>query len=98
MRYPCICRNSKCRARKSLPKKPGEYLRPPRCWNCGRADWKIDKYRLSENPKDRGHICGCTGRILIHRHGQKGCVHREEFQLDMVIAGRGGDKSNECLF
>lgn len=83
--FPCRC--SKCKTRKTLPRRPETYVQAPKCWNCKNRKWFIDSYRVSKNPKDSGEVCCCAGRILPHRKAQKGCIyHRDNVEALKLVA------------
>lgn len=77
MKYACRCRH--CEKRKTLTMRPERYVRQPKCWNCGRRSWRIDKWRrLTEH---RRYACRCGGLDGVynwngpHRCGSKWCHH-----------------------
>ena len=95
-KFPCRCNKKDCRRRKTLPKHPGEYDTPKFC-ECG-GEFKLDKFRTStkgnkeKQAKDRGAVCNCDGRPLVHRRGQQGCNEREEFMLESAAKGTGAGR------
>ena len=74
-----------------------DYMKKALCDNCGsvvslcknRKDGQTDKVKAD---KDRGKACHCDGRPLVHRHGQEGCNHREEFLIESAARGTGAGK------
>jgi len=72
MTFPCRCSN--CRTRRSLRRRPADYIRQPACAVCGKRNWYIDRYRIKvEMAYSRS--CNCGGYHFIHRKGSKYCDH-----------------------
>lgn len=67
--YPCRCRH--CGARRTFRHHPDTYARRFR-WLvcCGKADWRVDNYRMTREHKNR---CLCDGYWFPHRKGSKWC-------------------------
>lgn len=70
MNVPCRCR--RCETRRTLSKHPDEYVRPPKCRNCGSPITYVCADRRSKRDK-RNHQCGCSGYHFTHRRGSKWC-------------------------
>lgn len=104
-KYPCRCQNridgKRCNARRSLRRKPDEYIRPPKCHNCGAANWAVDWHRLA-NPESSCGGAVCHDACLIYKYNQyfphrtntPGCKHYEDWLLDRVM--KKGNKINEA--
>ena len=71
--YACRCSNSKCRARRTLPKHPDVYIRPPKC-DCGRREWAVDTDRMTRWYRE-SLLCTCEGYHHKHRKGSPFCIH-----------------------
>lgn len=75
------CRCSHCERRKTLRKKPGEYVRQPQCPTCGRRRWRLDRWRAAHERGKRVtcwcHRAGLGGGFywFPHRKGSKLCTH-----------------------
>jgi len=106
MRYQCRCmariatpdhstrKSRECGTRRSLARKPEEYIHQPQCPRCGARRWGLDNYRRKvELPKQAK--CGCGGVGLtdgsgyhLHRRGSKGCEHHilsvRERELELI--------------
>lgn len=94
--YPCRCSNWTCRKRKTLPRRPCDYIRQqPACWNCGRRQWTIDRHRrLREHQK---YACDCRGiwglydfKGAPHRRGSRWCVHSTNPPTDAEVMEQMG--------
>ena len=91
MSVPCRCigRVSRagggtrtCDTRKTLSKRPADYVRPPVCLACGSTKWMIDRYRRKvELPMQEK--CWCEGYSFQHRKGSRLCVHHPSFETVM---------------
>ena len=103
MIYPCRCSNSKCRRRRTLPKRPDRYVaaRHAACRFCG-SPLHLDRYRASRRERYKadevGRTCHCDGALWPHRRGSiRTCAHRlayEEKALDALLeASLRGDPS-----
>lgn len=88
MRFPCRCRG--CGKRKTLRKHPEEYQIIQKCVSCGLKSWRVDKYRMTKNPKDRGKMCFCDGYYHVHKYGNKYCRNREDWIIERSLE----DKKN----
>ena len=69
MKTHCRCRS--CFVRRVLPKSPGEYLKPPKCKNCGARNYRPDKWMNERKSK----ACHCDGYHFPHRPGSLGCKY-----------------------
>ncbi len=60
-----------CRSRKVLNRELWEYIRPPKCNNCFKTDWRIDWSRSEDRRLKRGgyNICYCDALHYPHRKG-----------------------------
>jgi hypothetical protein len=110
-KYPCRCRNridgKVCGARRSLRRKPEEYIRPPKCPRCDAADWRVDWHRLA-NPDSSSGAPVCHDACLIyeynayfpHRINTKGCKHYDDWIIERSLKGKGRvlDHDEECPF
>lgn len=76
--YPCRCSRRKCQARRTLPKHPDDYKRPPKCHFCGGRKWRIDKWRKRN---EHGVACHCQGAHYPHRPGSIVCFDHPEYHL-----------------
>lgn len=72
--FPYRCSRRTCRTRISLPRKLQDYIRVPKCRDCG-GELSIDKCRM-RNKKlrlskrtDPGPTCECDGAHYPHRKG-----------------------------
>lgn len=81
--HACRCR--RCEARRRLPKHPDEYVRPPRCRNCGARTWRVDRYR-DDGREQRGHTCRCEGYSFPHFRGRGYCLSNLALTADMMQA------------
>ncbi len=86
MSYPCRCKD--CNGRRSLNRKPDQYLRPPKCKHCHGNRWYFDRYRYENPTKDRGgELCksDCMapmyGYSFPHKTNTKGCRGYENYVL-----------------
>jgi len=104
-KLPCRCR--KCKHRKSLRRKPHEYIRPPKCELCGSNEWFIDWHRVrSPESSSGGKICksDCMapiyGKSFIHKTNTKGCRQYEEHVLNRSLKSNSFGLTNnpEPLF
>lgn len=81
--HHCRCRT--CRARRKLPKHPDEYLRQPKCANCGARSWLRDDYRhrieLPQMRAKTGRYKTCHADCFHHPHraGSTGCKFDKDF-------------------
>lgn len=80
MKTHCRCR--KCQARRALPKHPLEYLRQPKCRNCGARDFRVDAWANARPWRKRENLCWCDGiwfsiKGAPHRMGCLGCNHHQ---------------------
>jgi len=69
MRYRVRCSRKACQARRTLPRHPDSYIRPPRC-HCGSTSWRIDRYRMTQEFPE---LCQCDGYWFPHRPGSGMC-------------------------
>lgn len=69
MKTHCRCRS--CQVRRVLPKHPDEYLKQPKCRNCGARNYRPDRWMNERN--NRKHTCNCDGYHFPHRSGSIGC-------------------------
>lgn len=83
-------RCSRCEARRTLARKPHEYIRPPRCRRCGANRYRLDVYRQTGRT-------GCTGYHFPHRRGSKFCIFNKKLTAQ-DIAEREGFALAECPF
>lgn len=69
MTHPARCRH--CDHRRSLKRRPEDYLRAPACPHCGGRSWRLDKYRMKEKRERIGvfNTCHCDGLPYPHRAG-----------------------------
>lgn len=65
-----------CSARRALPKHPDEYIRLPKCGNCGHRGYQVDKYRMAG--RDKQPTCHYDCRHYPHRAGSSVC----KFNID----------------
>jgi len=79
-KLPCKCRD--CGNRRSLKRKPDEYIRPPKCNSCGSNRWRVDWYRIT-NPDSSsgGKVCKLDCLPHPHRVNTKGCREYEDHIL-----------------
>jgi DNA-directed RNA polymerase subunit RPC12/RpoP len=72
-------RCGRCWTRKRLAKELGEYVRPPRCSNCGGRDWRVDAGRRREYRTRSGvfETCYCDRYSFPHRIGSGECWNRK---------------------
>lgn len=85
MTVPCRCLTQingvRCHQRKSLARRPQDYIRQPKCPACGARRWYIDRYRLRIE-MDRKQSCDCGGYHFIHRRGSKYCYHHPNAEIN----------------
>lgn len=75
MGYHCRCRV--CQARQVKPRHPDEYLRGPRCRQCGRVNTlRVDKW--ANNRWRWEKTCTCGGYHFPHRMGSRWCHYRKD--------------------
>jgi hypothetical protein len=84
----------KCRARRTLPQHPDEYLRkPPRCRCCRGREYTVDAHRTHKEPgrggRARAATCypgrgGCNNYSFPHRRGSGYCYHNPKLTEDMM--------------
>ena len=108
MRWPCRCSSSKCRARVTLARHPAQYVREPKCAQCG-AELRVDQYRRRRGPKDHPPACtdslcglkashisakGTGASVLLHAHrvSNRGCSGYEEYKLSLSGVQAGTDE------
>lgn len=103
MRIPCRCNKRSCQARRTLRKRPEQYVREPKCHIPG-CDGKmyVDEYRLRKGEFDNPPQCtdpNCnftrrhferTGRVMIrpHRVSNDLCDHYQEWITKRNMAPR----------
>lgn len=79
MGVPCRC--WRCWARRTLPKHPDRYVRPPKCLQCRKRTMFVCKERRSRKDK-RNQKCNCSIGVLgypfTHRKGSKWCEHNPD--------------------
>jgi hypothetical protein len=63
-----------CGARQTLAKNPKDYIRLPKCRQCGGQTWMVDRNRI-RRLRSGVDICGCGGYHFQHRRGSKFCYH-----------------------
>jgi hypothetical protein len=73
--YPHRC--SKCNHRKTLRKKWADYVRPPKCEECGHKQLYLCRDRMAAR-WGRKHKCLCGGYEFMHRKGSKYCYHSKQ--------------------
>src|ERR1035437_5315504 len=82
-KYPCRCltriNGIKCTQRRSLARHPKNYLRPPKCPQCGQSHWYIESYRMRKEMGSKP-MCMCSGYHFPHRKGSKYCQHNPDFE------------------
>ena len=73
IRRTVACRCWKCWKRRTLDKRPDDYIRAPKCFKCGsKGTLFICKDRLPSR-WGRKHLCNCSGYWFNHRKGSKFC-------------------------
>ncbi len=93
MGYPYKC--SKCRTRKTLPKRLDQYQREPKCRECGHREFYLDQSRL------RRRVCRCDGGLLgrtgpiPHRPGAACCEQNPQSILNR--ARRAGASPEDLM-
>jgi hypothetical protein len=85
MSFKCKCSNRYCRKRRTLPKHPDAYKRPPKCEGCGGNRWAVDLHRQLKKPGYRPPMCWCDGRPFPHRNDDRNCMHHENYKLDAAM-------------
>lgn len=92
-RWPCRC--TACGARRTLPKHPDEYVRPPRCpAGCrilddrgraiGWAPLRVDWWRMARewHSPSTCHHCGCYS--FPHARGRGFCFHNPTLTAEQL--------------
>lgn len=73
------CSRECCKARRTLARKLGDYIRIPKCRSCGGQRYRVDTYRHRVERK----VKPCTDwRCLYgfpHRRGSRLCIHHPNF-------------------
>lgn len=69
MTYPYRCSRETCKTRRSFARKIEEYIRVPRCRECGGTAWRLDTFQ--QNRKS----CFCDGYHFPHREGSLNCKY-----------------------
>lgn len=69
MSYPYRCRRRSCSARRTLRKKLEQYVREPKCRECG-GELRLDRWKMKDHKKAK---CTCDGYHFPHRKGSKWC-------------------------
>jgi hypothetical protein len=78
----CHVRCRACQARKVLRVTPDEYVRLPKCGNCGAQNYRVDGWMNSRDT--RKTACSCAGYIYMtrrewpHRQGSPYCWFRKD--------------------
>lgn len=65
-----------CGARRALPMQPDEYLRIPKCRNCGHRGFRVDRYRMAG--KDKTPTCHSDCYHFPHRQGSGDCKFNKD--------------------
>ncbi len=89
MSYPCRCNKRSCQARKSLRKKPDDYVRRPKCPipGCGGLMY-FDNHRFTNSVRDRGEECGLDCLPYRHMVSNKKCRKNEDYVAKRNLAPR----------
>lgn len=83
---PCRC--NKCKARKSLSKRPEFYQTWPGCPIGGcKGILFVDNYRLKRGKKDRARVCKDDCKPYPHRVDSKDCKQYPDHVIDRALAG-----------
>jgi len=67
-----------CGARRSLRRKPAQYIQQPQCPQCGARNWGLDRYRIRRELRIQ-EKCYCSGypemasKGVPHRKGSREC-------------------------
>lgn len=83
------CRCSRCGSRRTLARKPDEYVRLPRCKGagCGARSWRLDNWRrLHEVGQGAPRPCRCHEYGFPHRRGSGACIHNADFTAEHARA------------
>lgn len=93
MGYPYRC--SRCRARRTLPRRLDQYAREPKCKACGYTRFYVDRSRLEREPcRCDGGLMGRTGGIP-HRPGAACCEHNPRHVINR--AKRAGASAEDLM-
>jgi hypothetical protein len=85
-------RCSHCQSRRTLSKKPTEYLRLPKCRMCGRRRYYLDHYR--RNVERKAKPCRCHFIGHPHRKGGGSCIHNSNYTEQYEIQQRRANASS----
>lgn len=78
----CLARinGRKCTGRRMLTKRPGEYIRAPKCPHCGGRRWYLDTNIVRRHRAEAK--CWCEGYHFQHRKGSTYCVHHPDYEAN----------------
>jgi len=82
-RYSCRCSNSKCRARRTFPRHPEHYIRPPKCFYCSGRVFIVDPWMMKRDTRAMGCMCAgyAWGGVMsgaMHRRGSLHCWYTND--------------------
>jgi hypothetical protein len=97
--YPCRCSRKACQQRRTLPRHPNTYIRPPRCRGCGGRSFRVDKFR--KRVENKRYACDCNGYGFRHKIKSKWCIYAPAQPTPDEIEHRYGSRyreSDRCPF